>query len=235
MANGSVSGYDGGQSRIFFRCALRVFRKTNHWHIIALAHYRIILLTFRKIVMLSRLFVFWFKVSGWKIVGQFPFDIPKMVLAVGPHTSAWDFVVGVATKTLIPVQNAHFLGKKELFDGPFGWFFRSMGGIPVDRTSSKGLVQQVVEKIQETDRFRLGMSPEGTRKKVDKLKTGFYHIAKEAGIPILLIGLDFSKKEIIIGDLLYPSENKEDDFKKIHDFFKNIRGKKAELGIGEYV
>jgi 1-acyl-sn-glycerol-3-phosphate acyltransferase len=184
--------------------------------------------------MLSRLFVFWFKVSGWKIVGQFPFDIPKMVIAVGPHTSAWDFVVGVAARKLIPVENAHFLGKKELFDGPFGWFFRTMGGIPVDRSSAKGLVQQVVEKIQKTDRFRLGMSPEGTRKKVDKLKTGFYHIALEAGIPILLIGLDFSEKKVVIGPLLHPSENKEDDFRKIHAFFKNIRGKKAELGIGEY-
>lgn len=185
--------------------------------------------------MLSRLFALWFKLSGWKIVGDFPFHIPKLVLAVGPHTSAWDFVVGVAAKTLIPVENAHFLGKKELFDGPFGWFFRSMGGIPVDRNSSKGLVQQVVEKIQETDRFRLGMSPEGTRKKVEKLKTGFYHIAKEAGVPILMIGLNFSEKKVVIGPLLHPSENKEEDFKKIHDFFKDIKGKKAELGIGEYV
>jgi 1-acyl-sn-glycerol-3-phosphate acyltransferase len=185
--------------------------------------------------MLSRLFAFWFRISGWKIAGRFPCEIPKMVIAAGPHTSAWDFVVGVAAKRLIPIENAHFLGKKELFRGLFGWFFRSMGGIPVDRSSSKGLVQQVVEKMNESDRFRLGMSPEGTRKKVEKLKTGFYHIAKEAGVPILLVGIDFSKKQVEIGPVLHPSENKEEDFKKIHDYFKKIRGKKAGQGIGEYV
>jgi 1-acyl-sn-glycerol-3-phosphate acyltransferase len=185
--------------------------------------------------MLRRLFVFWFKISGWKVKGKFPHHIPKMVVAVAPHTSAWDFVVGAAARDVMKIKNARFLGKKELFDGVFGWFFRSMGGIPVDRSSSKGLVQQVVEQIEKEEVFRLGMSPEGTRQKVEKLKTGFYHIAREANIPILLIGLDFSQKKVIVGPLLQQTENKEMVFKSIHEFFSTIKGKHANLGIGEYI
>jgi 1-acyl-sn-glycerol-3-phosphate acyltransferase len=182
--------------------------------------------------VLSRLFSLWFQLRGWKIRGRFPKEIKKMVIAVGPHTSAWDFVIAVAAKRRIPVTHAHFLGKKELFRGLTGWFFRSMGGIPVDRSSRSGMVQDVAEKIRQTDCFRLGMSPEGTRKKVEKLKTGFYHIAREAHIPILLVGLDFSKREVLIGPLLHPSGSMEVDFRKIHLFFKNITGKNPKKGMG---
>jgi len=92
------------------------------------------------------------------------------------------------------------------------------------------MVQQVADKFKQHEYFRLAMSPEGTRKKVDKLRTGFYFIAKEAQVPILLAGLDFTKKEVIIGDLIYPS-NEADDFKKIISFFAGVEGKHPELGL----
>ena len=181
--------------------------------------------------MLTALFALWFRIAGWKINGLFPHHIPKLVVAVGPHTSAWDFVVGAAARKVMKIKNARFLGKKELFDGPFGWFFRSMGGIPVDRSSPKGIVEQVVEQIEKEDVFRLGMSPEGTRKKVEQLKTGFYRIALQANIQIILVGLDFSKKEVVIGPLITPSGNIEEDLEKVIQFFKNIKGKNPENGI----
>jgi 1-acyl-sn-glycerol-3-phosphate acyltransferase len=180
--------------------------------------------------MIGWLASIWFKLNGWKTTGRFPEEVPKMVIAVGPHTSGWDVVVGLGARHLFPIKYSFFLGKKELFDGPFGWFFRAIGGTPVDRSSSHGMVQQVADKFKQHEYFRLAMSPEGTRKKVDKLRTGFYFIAKEAQVPILLAGLDFTKKEVIIGDLIYPS-NEADDFKKIISFFAGVEGKHPELGL----
>lgn len=173
----------------------------------------------------------WWKINGWKINGTFPDDIPKMVIAVGPHTSAWDIVVGLAARYVTPIKEAYFLGKKELFDGAFGWFFRALGGTPVDRSSSKGMVLQVAEKFKQHDVFRIAMSPEGTRKKVEKLRTGFYYIAKEANVPILLVGFDFTNKQVIYGPLIHPSQNEAADFQQIMSFFATIEGKHKERGM----
>lgn len=176
----------------------------------------------------------WFRRSGWNIRGEFPYHIPKMVIAAGPHTSAWDLIIGLAVKHELKIKKGHFLGKKELFDGPFGWYFRKMGGIPVNRSSSKGLVEQVAHEFARHDHFILAMSPEGTRKRVDKLKTGFYHIAKEAHVPILPVGFDFLKKEVIIGDLLYPA-NEEADLKHIISFLGACKGKYPDMGVAHLV
>ncbi|MBX9782731.1 MAG: 1-acyl-sn-glycerol-3-phosphate acyltransferase [Chitinophagaceae bacterium] len=173
----------------------------------------------------------WFLLRGWKIKGRFPEELPKMVIAVGPHTSAWDVVVGLSARHLIPIKHAYFLGKKELFDGLFGWFFRAIGGTPVDRFSKTGMVQQVAEKFKVHEKFRLAMSPEGTRKKADKLRTGFYYIAKEAKVPILLAGFDFKKREVRIGELVYPSNDEAGDMKKIISFFAQFEGRVAENGL----
>jgi 1-acyl-sn-glycerol-3-phosphate acyltransferase len=174
----------------------------------------------------------WWKINGWKINGTFPDDVKKMVLAVGPHTSAWDIVVGLAVRYVTPIKEAYFLGKKELFDGGFGWFFRAVGGTPVDRSSSHGVVQQVADKFKHHDVFRIAMSPEGTRKKVEKLRTGFYYIAKEAKVPILLVGFDFKHKQVIYGPLIHPSNDEAADFKQIIDFFAPIEGKIKAAGMG---
>jgi 1-acyl-sn-glycerol-3-phosphate acyltransferase len=174
---------------------------------------------------------FLWKLSGWKISGSFPFHVNKMVIVVGPHTSAWDFIVGVAVRALLPIENGCFLGKKELFDGSFGWFFRKMGGIPVDRHSKKGLVEQVVQTFRQQDQLRLALSPEGTRKQVQTLRTGFYHIAKGADVPVLLAGLDFKKKTVVLSELIDLTDNEKEDIKKIIQFFQPIQGKHPELGM----
>jgi 1-acyl-sn-glycerol-3-phosphate acyltransferase len=178
--------------------------------------------------------IFWklfLKLSGWKAANEFPSHIKKAVIIVGPHTYWKDFVYGIAFRSVLKMKNAKFLGKAELFKGPFGFLFRWLGGTPVDRFSKHGVVEQVVEKFNAADRLLIALSPEGTRKKVDKLKTGFYHMAKEANVPIIMVGMDYSKKELSIAEPFFASENEAEDFKKIIQFFAPIKGGHPEQGL----
>ncbi len=169
--------------------------------------------------------------QGWKIVGEFPHSIQKAIVVMAPHTSSWDFVIGLAIRSKLKLYHFKFLGKDSLFKGPFGFFFKKMGGFPVDRSSNNNMVDQVVELFNKHDQFILALSPEGTRKKVDRLKTGFYHIAKKANVPIILTGFDFGKKEICFSEPFYPTDNMENDLKYILHFYSTIKGKNPELGI----
>lgn len=180
--------------------------------------------------MLRPFYLLLFKILGWKIVGSMP-DLKKFIIAVAPHTSNWDFPVGLAARSILRIQRARFLGKSQLFVPPIGWFFRSLGGQPVDRSSSHDVVDQVVNLFAKHDEFVLALAPEGTRKKVDKLRTGFYYIAKGAQVPIVPVGFDFEKKEIIIGQPLYTTDNFEADMEKIMSFYRPIRGKNPEQGL----
>ena len=128
---------------------------------------------------------------GWKTDVDFPYhQLKKFVIIVGPHTSNWDFIVLLTYRSIARIEGTHFLAKKELFDSPFGFVFRWLGGTPVDRKSSNNVVDQVAEIFKAHEEFAIALSPEGTRKKVDKLKTGFYFIAKAAQVPIIMVGID---------------------------------------------
>ena len=181
--------------------------------------------------MLRSIYILIFKLIGWKIEGSFPPEIKKYIAAVAPHTSNWDFVIGVMARSILKMQQAKFLGKSQLFKAPYGWFFRWLGGYPVDRSSSHDIVHQVVFIFNSHNEFILALAPEGTRKKVDRLKTGFYYIAKQANIPIIPCGFDYQKKKVIVGSPFYPTENLEADIKVLMKFYSNIRGKNPELGI----
>jgi 1-acyl-sn-glycerol-3-phosphate acyltransferase len=172
-----------------------------------------------------------FKLIGWKIEGSFPKELKKYIVAVAPHTSGWDFVIGIMARSILHLQRAKFLGKSQLFKPPFGWFFRWVGGYPVDRSSSHDMVQQVVSIFNSHAKFVLALAPEGTRKKVDRLKTGFYYIAKQANVPIVPCGFDFEKKTVIVGAPFYPTENFEGDMKVLIEFYSSISGRNPELGI----
>ncbi len=174
--------------------------------------------------MLRLLLKLYWKLAGWKVAGNFPAHYKKMVLAVAPHTSWKDVLVGFATRNVLNIHDAKFLGKKELFDGPFGFLFRWLGGIPVDRFSKQGMVEQVVALFQKSDSFLLAMAPEGTRKRVDKLRSGFYHIAKKAGAPIQPVGLDYENRRIVLGEIIVPGDDEAADFQKIIAFFSRIKG-----------
>jgi 1-acyl-sn-glycerol-3-phosphate acyltransferase len=172
-----------------------------------------------------------FRISGWKIKGEFPSEMKKYIVAVAPHTSNWDFVVGLAARSILRMKHTKFLGKSPLFRAPYGWIFKALGGYPVDRSSHHDMVKQVVDLFNSHDHFILAIAPEGTRKKVEKLRTGFYYIAKAASIPIFPVGFDFKKKEVIIGKPLFPGENMNEDFKKLLSFYSQIHGRNPELGL----
>lgn len=172
-----------------------------------------------------------FKLMGWKVEGSFPPRLKKYIIAVAPHTSNWDFPVGVLARSVLKIEKAKFLGKNSLFKPPFGWFFRWLGGYPVDRSAHHDMVQQVIDIFNAHDEFVLALAPEGTRKKVDKLRTGFYFIAKGARVPIIPCGFDFERKTVVVGNPFYTTENQEGDLNFLMEFYRRIKGKNADFGI----
>ena len=180
--------------------------------------------------MLRPIYFLLFKLFGWKIRGQLPLGINKYIIAVAPHTSNWDFPVGLAARSVLRIQKAQFLGKSQLFRPPFGWFFRMLGGHPVERTTSQDMVEQVVSIFNRHEKFILAMAPEGTRKKVEKLRTGFYYIAKGANVPIVPVGFDFRTKEIVVSEPIHLTDFAV-DMEKLMGFYRTITGKNPELGL----
>ncbi|HET9744584.1 MAG TPA: 1-acyl-sn-glycerol-3-phosphate acyltransferase [Chitinophagaceae bacterium] len=175
------------------------------------------------------------KLEGWKAVNEFPNHLNKAVIIIAPHTYWKDFLIGIGFRSVLKIRNGKYLGKAELFRGPFGFIFRWLGGIPVDRFSKQGAVEQVVEKLNKADKLLIALSPEGTRKKVDKLRTGFYHIAKQANVPIVMIGLDYSKKELSVSQPFNPTDDEAADFRKIIEFFAPLKGYYPQQGMAHLV
>jgi len=171
------------------------------------------------------------RAMGWKWVGSFPADLKKFVVIVAPHTSGWDFVIGLLFRKALRLEHVKYLGKQELFRPPFGFFFKWVGGYPVDRTSRHNLVEQVVKIFNAHDEFSIALSPEGTRQRVDKLKTGFYNIAREAGVPLIMVALDYKKKCLTISEPLVLTGDQSVDFEKILIFFRPVEGKYPENGL----
>ncbi len=161
--------------------------------------------------------------SGWKITNIIP-DISKCVLAIAPHTSNWDFLIAKLAYTSLG-RNAHFLIKKEWFFFPFNVFFRSIGGIPVDRSKNQSMTDIMAEEFAKRDRFQLAITPEGTRKRVTEWKRGFYYIADKAQVPIVLIGLDYKNKVISFLDVFAPTGNVDEDMLTIQSRYKGLSGK----------
>ncbi len=169
--------------------------------------------------------------QGWSFRGQFPYELKKCVVIVGPHTSSWDFIVGLAVRSRLRLYHIRFLGKDSLFKGPLGFIFRRLGGFPVDRFNKNNMVEQVVTLFHTHESFVLALSPEGTRKKVDRLRTGFYHIAVKAGVPIVMAGFDFGRKEISIAPPFLPTGDMESDLNKIIRHYAALEGKIPEQGL----
>lgn len=169
-----------------------------------------------------------FTVLGWKMDENFPSHLKKYVVIAAPHTSWVDFPIAILARMSSGIM-INFIGKESLFKGPFGFFFRALGGTPVDRSKSNNLVDAIIQIFNSKDEFRLGLSPEGTRKKVSKWKTGFYYIAKGANVPIVMATLDFQNKKIKISEPYYTTDDKEKDFQFFYFFYKNIKGKNPEL------
>ena len=160
----------------------------------------------------------------FRVAGEMP-DLPKFVIAVAPHTSNWDFVVGTATMFALDLRIA-FIGKHTLFRAPFGGAMRWMGGIPVDRGSPHGVVAQSVEAFGRMERRVLAIAPEGTRKRVPQFKSGFLHIARGARVPVVLAALDYEARCVRFGPTIEPGSDVEADRKRVEMHFATVRGRR---------
>lgn len=179
-------------------------------------------------------FMRWFSmlflwITGWRTEGQFP-PIPKFVLVVAPHTSNWDFPHGLFIAFVLRAK-LYWLGKEAIFRMPFKRFFKWLGGIPIDRSKSSNVVAQSIKQFHENERLILTITPAGTRKRVEKWKTGFYHIATGANVPIVLGFLDYHQKVGGIGPVIYPTGDFDADIKTVRDFYNGIRGKYPDKSI----
>lgn len=155
--------------------------------------------------------------AQWRIEGEFP-RRAKMVAIVAPHTSNWDFVVGFAAYLALELS-ATWFGKHTLFRWPLGPIFRHFGGIPIVRTRSTNIVSLYIAEFAKRDRMVLAIAPEGTRKRVPEWKTGFYHIAVGAGVPIVPVAFDFASRLIRIFPPVTPSGNVERDVEELRSRF----------------
>ncbi|GAA4826119.1 acyltransferase [Marinicella pacifica] len=166
------------------------------------------------------------KILGWQIINDLPAD-KKYMLIVAPHTSNWDFVYGVLAKSAVGLK-VSFLGKDSLFKSPLGWWFKALGGIPVYRDQKLNMVEQMVVQFKQRQHMILTMSPEGTRSRLKYWKSGFYHIACGAGVPIVMATLNFAEKQIKLGGRFMPSGQVTQDMDKVRDFYAGIQGKKPQ-------
>lgn len=160
------------------------------------------------------------KMMGWK-AGPIGENVPKCVVCVAPHTSNWDFILGKLFYLSIG-REASFLIKKEWFFFPLNLFFNWISGVPVDRSKKTSVTDQMVEEFNKREQFHLAVTPEGTRKRSEEWKKGFYYIALDAKVPILLAYFDYAKKEIGMKGLFYPTGDVTEDIKKIRTSYNDV-------------
>ena len=169
------------------------------------------------------------KLMGWRIEGELP-RLDKFVAIGAHHTSNWDFVIFIALKFVLRL-NARWFGKHSIFRWPFGGLMRSWGGIPIQRHLSLNMVEQAIQGFRDNREFILVLSPEGTRKKVERWKMGFYHIALGAGVPIVPGALDFANRRVVIGAPFQPTGDAEADLRALLAFFRPYVPKKPEYAF----
>lgn len=167
-----------------------------------------------------------FKLGGWKIKGNAP-KIKKFVIIGAPHTSNWDFVYGLCAWRLYGF-NPRYLIKKELFIFPLSLLFRATGGLAVDRKKSNNLTEAIVKMFNERDELVTIIPPEGTRKSVKRWKTGFYYVALNAKVPIVMGSMDYKKKETNLSEPFWPTGDIEKDFLVFKEFYRNVTPKNPE-------
>lgn len=176
--------------------------------------------------MLRHIGQFILSAFGWRLVGELPkFD--KYMVVVAPHTSNWDFFIFVVVKMITGIKIV-FIGKHTIFIGPIGWVLRKLGGVPVDRSGSHNVVDTIVAEFKRRDKMIFALSPEGTRSYLDHWKSGFYHIARNANVPVLAAFLDTSTKTIGWGPVFELSNDKDADLAKLADFYKDKKGFRPE-------
>ena len=178
-------------------------------------------------ILLQKIGKFFLTITGWKFKGDIPRS-DRIILVAGPHTSNWDFLLALAFIFGLNL-NVFWVGKHTLFKNGFSKIMRKLGGIPVDRASPELLMNEVSNIVKRKQGVIIAISPEGTRKKVERLKSGFLRIAKTTNSQILLAGIDFESKLIHLGKLFQPSGNTESDLLNVHNYFRQFKGKRPEF------
>lgn len=167
------------------------------------------------------------RIAGWKVTCTVP-DFPKCIICVAPHTSNYDFIIGKLVYASLG-RKAGFLMKSTWFFFPLGLIFRAIGGVPVYRDRKHdNLTRQLIERFDSADRLTLAITPEGTRSRTTEWRTGFLHIAREAGIPIVLGAIDFATKSVYLTDVFIPTGDTEADMRAVKDYYKPFTGKHPE-------
>ncbi len=165
---------------------------------------------------------------GWKVTGPLPYDTPKCIVVVYPHTSNWDFPVGVLYRPSYDME-INWVGKHTLFQGLMGPFMRWMGGRAVVRTGNTKFVDAVAEVFRQNPVFRLCITPEGTRSKVTELKSGFHYLALAANVPIVWCAFHWDRKEMRWSEPFWPTDDYQESLNAFHDFFRGTVGYHPEL------
>ncbi len=163
------------------------------------------------------------RMMRWSIGGEVP-NVRQFVAIGAPHTTNWDFVIGMAALLAMGIR-VHWLGKHSIFKWPITYIWRWLGGQPVDRSQATGVVDQVVELFKRHEKFILGLSPEGTRRQIAKWKTGFYHVATRATVPLLPVFFDFKNRTLLLNPLFYPTGDLNRDMRRLLDLFRPVQGK----------
>jgi 1-acyl-sn-glycerol-3-phosphate acyltransferase len=173
----------------------------------------------------SKLAHAWMRARGWSIEIVDPLP-EKCVIIVYPHTSNWDFPIGLLSKwaagLTVKRDALRYVGKESLFKWPWGWFFRAVGGFPLDRSGNTGFAQQMAARFDSEPRMRFVIAPEGTRKYVDHMRSSFYYVAKAAKVPIILGTFAFETKRVIITEAFTPSDDVEADIARIEAYYRSL-------------
>jgi 1-acyl-sn-glycerol-3-phosphate acyltransferase len=158
------------------------------------------------------------RLGGWNMRGELP-DLPRLMIIAAPHSSAWDGVWGLAAKLALGVD-VRFMAKAELFVGPLGWLLRTVGGLPIDRAARRGMVGQMADRFAASGQLWLALTPEGTRRQVARWKSGFWHIARAADVPVVCAYFHYPERVIGIGPALPTSADLDADMARVREFYR---------------
>lgn len=166
------------------------------------------------------------RLGGWTIEGEFPRE-PKLVVIAAPHSSGWDAYWGLAAKLALGVD-IRFIAKAELFRGPLGWLLRKFGGLPVDRSAPGGIVDQTAAELRAAERMYFVLAPEGTRRRVEQWKTGFWKIARRADVPVFCAWFHYPARTIGLGPLVHLTDDPLADMARIREIYRPHIGKNRD-------
>lgn len=182
--------------------------------------------------LVKRALLGFYRMQGWKAVGTPP-PGGRYVIIAAPHTSNWDFVYFLGLVNELGLD-AHFMAKDSLFRWPMGGFMRDMGGISINRSARHNVVDAMIAEFARRDRFALTIAPEGTRSAVNQWRTGFYHIALGAGVPLVIGMMDYGRKVGGLGPAIMPTGDYKADMRQVAEIYQSVTPKHPERGIKDF-